>query len=179
MNIWTGSALYRKDFIQRNNIIFTPGAKNGQDREFIWKAVLKSERIVGTREVLSNYVVRKNSLVKNPEISKIHTLGCMRRIGTFIRKNTQNEKILSIFEKRLLPRGYTALVYFFAIRGFPYDKLLAISRNSGYRANLRRISSSYAKASEHIATMGLLIFPRLTILLFKLIGRILRKDLHD
>jgi len=179
MNIWTGSAIYRKDFIQRNDIIFTPGAKNGQDKEFIWKAVLKSNRIIGTRRILSNYVVRKGSLVKNAKISKAHTLGCMRRIGKFMRKNTQNERILSAFEKRMLPRSYTALIYFFAIRGFPDNRLLAISKNKGYRANLRKISLKYAKKSEFMATMGLLISPRFTILLFKFIGRLLRKDLLD
>ncbi|HDP79095.1 MAG TPA: glycosyltransferase [Mesotoga infera] len=179
MSIWTGSAIYRKAFLSKNHLQFVPGAKNGQDREFIWKAVLKAKRIVGTERILSNYVIRNNSLVKNKDISKAHTLGCIRRIGKYLRSNTRNERILSIFEKRIVPRDYTALVYFFAIRGFDKRKLLEIARNSGYRSQLKRIRLRYAKLSEYLATRALLLAPRATILLFRVVGRRLRKDLLD
>jgi len=179
MSIWTGSAIYRKAFLSKNHLQFVPGANNGQDREFIWKAVLKAERIVGTKRILSNYVIRNNSLVKNKDISKAHTLGCIRRTGKYLRSNTRNERILSIFEKRIVPRDYTALVYFFAIRGFDKRKLLEIARNSGYRSQLKRIRLRYAKLSEYLATRALLLAPRATIWLFRVVGRRLRKDLLD
>jgi len=179
VSIWTGSAIYRKSFIRSNNLTFVPGAVNGQDTEFIWKAVLVARRIVGTKKVLSNYLIRKNSLVKNSTISKIHKIGCSRRIGVYLRNHTKNDVLLSMFERRLLPRSYTTLIYFFAIRGFPKRKLIEIVNNRGYRSQLKRISLRYAKLSEYLATFSLVIAPRLTIWLFRTIGRRLRKDLVD
>jgi glycosyltransferase involved in cell wall biosynthesis len=177
LNIWIGSTLFNRAFLGKIDIKFIPGAKNGQDSEFIWKAILKATKVVGTKQVLSNYFIRENSLSKNPSISKMHELGCRRRFGYYLTSNTKNEELINIFEKRILPRNYSYLLYFLAIRGYRKKDLVKVAKNKNYRKNLKKVELKYAKLLEYLAIKSLLFSPSLTLSLFRLIGRHKRKDL--
>lgn len=176
ISIATGSAMYRKTFLEEIDLKFTPGATNGQDIEFRRKALLRAGKVVGTKTILFNYVIRKHSLVTNTDMSKFHALGCLRRFGVYLRKHTQSLEVISLFENYLLPRNYASMIQFFAIRGFSEKKLLDIARNPGYRDQLRKIRAKHSRPSEYLAVKGLLIFPKATIALFSFLGRRSRRS---
>jgi len=61
--IWTGSAIYRRDFLVNEKLSFVPRHWLGEDLEFIFKALFKAKRVASVSDVLAFYVRRRGSTV--------------------------------------------------------------------------------------------------------------------
>lgn len=62
IRVWTGSAAYRRTYLETAPLAFTPGCSAGEDREFIYKAVAGATSTLVLDDKLSYYVVRPGSL---------------------------------------------------------------------------------------------------------------------
>lgn len=78
--IWTGSALYRRSLIMDNEIKFDENCVNGEDLEFIFKALLNSKRIQFIEKILSYYVRREGSISNSYNIRRFDAIGALNRV---------------------------------------------------------------------------------------------------
>lgn len=94
MHIWTGSALYKKEFLDKEKIKFTEGCSNGEDQEFIIKCLSLSKKVIFLPQTLSYYVQRENSLTNSYDINRFEAIGAIERAARFI-----EEKNIDLFSK--------------------------------------------------------------------------------
>ena len=84
LRVWTGSVLYKRDFLSRHALKYTEGCTNGEDQEFIYKALAHANRVVFTDKVLSYYVKRKGSISNSFNIRRFDVVAAMLRAGRYI-----------------------------------------------------------------------------------------------
>lgn len=103
------NVIYRKAFLMRNHLSFTPHCWYGEDLEFVIKALLLAKRVTCVPEVLTFYVRHEESVTGRKEKywEKLLTLDEMfKRVENFISKSvyTSNEllKLLESYRKRHL-----------------------------------------------------------------------------
>lgn len=172
VSIWTGSAMYRREMIKKANLWFTPGAINGQDREFIWKSVVNAKSSIGTRAILSNYFQQEHSLVRNPSFTKIHTLGCKLRFEKYLLRMKWNQQLIDSYRRRILYPSYVEFVYFMVSAGFSDRKILEIVRNKRYLEQMGKIKLGDAKIRKLLTAKGLRLCPLLVIQVLKVRHRL-------
>ncbi|WDC84193.1 hypothetical protein PL321_18415 [Caloramator sp. mosi_1] len=80
MWIWTGSAVYKREFLLYHNLLYTIDCINGEDQEFILKAVVNSNNIVFINKVLSFYVQRKTSITNSYNIRKFDVINALKEL---------------------------------------------------------------------------------------------------
>ncbi|WP_075983032.1 glycosyltransferase family 2 protein [Bacillus massilinigeriensis] len=108
LHIWTGSIAYRRDLLIRNNLKYVEGCVNGEDQEFIIKALLSARRVFFISQVLSFYVQREGSISHIYNIKRFDALNALIRTYKFIRNKNdirlkkieyaiKNEKIIDNF----------------------------------------------------------------------------------
>lgn len=68
IKIWTGSAVYNKNFLLEKNIKFSEDCKYGEDTEFQLKAITQVSLLVFIPVVLSYYLQRQSSVMKSVNI---------------------------------------------------------------------------------------------------------------
>lgn len=96
--IWTASAIYKREFLLKNNLKYTEKCRNGQDLEFTIKALLCAERVIGLDEVLAYYVYRKGSVSRSNYYRKAKSVeGVLERI----REAMREKQLLEEFEDML------------------------------------------------------------------------------
>lgn len=79
MWIYTGSAVYRKEFLEEYNIEFTEGCANGEDQEFTIKALARASEVIFIDKSLSYYVLRKTSISNSYNIKRFDFIAAMER----------------------------------------------------------------------------------------------------
>jgi len=111
--IWTGSAIYRREFLLYNKLRYTPGCTYGEDVEFIVKAILMSERIMYIPELLAFYALREFSATQDvgtytnkKKFENLH--GVYKRVYGFIDSSTNDKSLLKLWQGRI---GLDLLTY--------------------------------------------------------------------
>lgn len=103
ISIWTASAIYRRENMLKFGIKFTPGSTNGEDTEFIMKALFHSKTVATVKESLAYYVQRTGSANKLCSTKQFHSVGSVTRLICYLSKNNASEDILRLLNKRRLP----------------------------------------------------------------------------
>ncbi|WP_162178792.1 glycosyltransferase family 2 protein [Thermotoga sp. Xyl54] len=62
--IWTGSAAYSRDFLNRNGLVYDERYYTGEDLAFEWEVLLKNPKVLVINKVLSFYVQHPGSITK-------------------------------------------------------------------------------------------------------------------
>ncbi len=105
LHIWTGNAIYKREFLLKEGLRYTPGCGNGEDVEFIVKAILKSERIMFVPELLSFYLMRESSVTRSTTLSirkRCETLyGVYECVNSFIESSTNNKELLRLWKRKI------------------------------------------------------------------------------
>ncbi len=103
--IWTGSAIYRREFLLYNNLRYTPGCAYGEDVEFIVKAILMSKSIMFIPDLLAFYVLRESSTtqtVTRTITSRFENLhGVYERVYSFIDSSTNDKNLLKLWQGKI------------------------------------------------------------------------------
>ena len=81
--VWTGSAVYRKEFLFKHGIGFAPGCVAGEDIEFILKALSLAESVYFSDEIRSCYVQRNLSVMHQYNVRKFDAVLALERINSF------------------------------------------------------------------------------------------------
>lgn len=81
MWIWTGSAAYRKVFLEKEGIRYTVGCRNGEDQEFTIKALSSAKKVAVMDQILSYYFYREGSVTNSFSVRKFDAVDAFRRAG--------------------------------------------------------------------------------------------------
>lgn len=162
------SAVFNRKLIETYGIRFVNGAKNGQDTEFIWKSIFHSERVICTKKILVDYLERPDSNVNNPELSKLHAIGCTLRTLKYLRYHDAEKELIELFENKVVPISFTSKIYFFAYKRMPRETIMKLIKNKNYRYWIKKAKLKYLGIREYIKSLLVLLAPELIIKLAKL-----------
>lgn len=107
---WLGSMAFKKDFLKKNNLKYTEGCINGEDKEFIFKSLSLSENVMFIEDTLSYYVQREGSITHSYNIRRFDAILALKRVQEFIEKYVNDsEKFkygISLDIERLIIESY-------------------------------------------------------------------------
>lgn len=135
---WTGSVLYRTDFLKSNLIYYQPGCTNGEDGEFIWKAIFLATRVACLPESLVKYVQRKGSAVRSPSLRRFHEIGALRRLKNFLIKNNAPFELIRIMEERIIPESYIRVLALLVASGLAKSEASVLLKHPFIRSEIRK-----------------------------------------
>jgi len=105
--IWTGSAVYKKSFLNSNDIYFPKGVASAEDIAFIFNALLKAKCVLCIEKVLSYHFLHEDSVMYTSKIKSLHTLKAMYLIESLLQNGTEEKEI---FMNKFKPRYYWSMV---------------------------------------------------------------------
>jgi len=109
-NMWicTGSAAFRKQILNENQLAYPVGCSNCEDQEFTIKVLSKADRVVFIDEVLSFYVSRDESMTNSCNIKKFDAIGALRRACSYLdeNKNEDLKKMADIIGTNILVENF-------------------------------------------------------------------------
>ncbi|MGL5615137.1 MAG: glycosyltransferase family 2 protein [Sarcina sp.] len=104
IRLWTGAIIYKKEFLDNNNLKFLEDAYAAEDLNFIFKALLKANNVKVINEELAFYYQRKESLTNKPDVKKnITVIESMEDVIKFIKNNNLAYDLADGVEKEFLP----------------------------------------------------------------------------
>lgn len=138
IRLWTGSIIYNKEFLNKNNLRFLEGAHGAEDLNFIFKSLLSSKKVRGIEDNLVFYCQREDSLTNNPDIYKnITVVESMEDVAKFIDENKLDKKLKEVIEKE-----FTSEHIMYQILGYLNSKTkkdtLSILKNKNVRKYLKK-----------------------------------------
>jgi glycosyltransferase involved in cell wall biosynthesis len=84
MWIYTGSAVYRKELLTKQDIIYTHGCVNGEDQEVTIKALASAKDVFFINSVLCYYVQRGTSISNSYNIKRFDTIEALTRTYKYL-----------------------------------------------------------------------------------------------
>jgi glycosyltransferase involved in cell wall biosynthesis len=96
MWIFTGSVVYKKEFLMQYNLKYTEGCANGEDQEFTIKALCRASEVVFIDKILSYYVQRETSISNSYNIKRFDVVAAMKRVYKYI-ENIGDSKLEIIY----------------------------------------------------------------------------------
>ncbi len=133
----TGSMIFRKSFLSKNNLYFTPGCNHGEDREFIVKAFSKSNRVSTISDVMFRYIVVNGSLSQVADLRRFEDVATYFRLAKYLEREMSDERFGEIVRNYVIPTRITSTFEYLAFNGYDKRKLRDISRNPSIRRSLK------------------------------------------
>lgn len=96
MRVWTASAAYKREMLERAEIDYTPGCINGEDQEYTFKALAKSDEVVYIDRVLSFYLSRTTSISSVYNVKKFDFYDAFRRAGAYMEGNPELKEVRDV-----------------------------------------------------------------------------------
>uniref|UniRef100_A0A7C5VKN2 Glycosyltransferase family 2 protein n=1 Tax=Fervidobacterium thailandense TaxID=1008305 RepID=A0A7C5VKN2_9BACT len=121
IHIGCNSALLQTNFLRENNVYFKPGARFGEDNEFIAKALYFAKKVFFVDSVICNAVSRGDSVTKTSTLAIFHNVASVKRLQAFF-KSRGEEEIARVIENEVLPFMYVWSLGGLAYNGYPYKK---------------------------------------------------------
>lgn len=165
IRLWTGSLIYKKEFLEENNLRLLEGAYAAEDLNFIFKALLSSNKVMGIKKSLSFYCEREGSLTKSPNIYKNMTLiDSMEDVSLFIEKNNLPVDLKEYIDKEFISEHimYQILGYLKSGREEEVLSILNDKRVKKYLKGAKIKSDRYGRSLAFYIKMAA-YFPRLFI----------------
>ncbi len=142
IRLWTGSLIYNKKFLKERNLKFLEGAHGAEDLNFIFKALLSSNKVKGLEECLVFYYQRKDSLTNKPDIYKnITVVKSMEDLIAFIKEKNLEENLKYIVEKEFMVEHimYQILGY---LKSDTKEDTLKVLKDNKVRRYLKKATSN-------------------------------------
>jgi len=136
--IWTGSALYKKRVLLKNNIFFNPNISYGEDQEFIAKALFHSSRVFCVHEAISYYALRPNSLTALPTLKQFQVIDMFSSLVEYFKAHNADERIIEIIQDYKIPFYLVDLISTFVHHESLKYKMLNMLRNKDIKKILKR-----------------------------------------
>lgn len=149
IKLWTGSLIYKKEFLEKNNIRFLENAYGAEDLNFIFKALLSSNKVMGIKDSLTFYCQRKESLTNNPNLEKnITVVKSMEDVSDFIIKNNLSSELKDFIEKEFISEHIMYQVLGYLKSGKEEEVLKVLNRRDikKYLKNSMLKSSRYGRS---------------------------------
>ena len=142
LRIWTGSIAYRRDFLLEHKIQYTEQCINGEDQEFIYKALSRAAKVISLPDVLSFYLQRSSSISNSYNVKKFDVVDAFKRVDAYFKTSSSGK--LQAISDLLLNREMTEN-YFFNLN-------TCLSNTQGIRIHdlLRDIDRTYPKLTQEM-----------------------------
>lgn len=131
IKIWTSSVIYNKSFLNENNILFKK-FRISQDINFQLNALIYSEKVLITNQILSNYHITKNSVMNRFNIFRFDAYYAIKDIEKTIENNekiNKSKEFLAI-KRRLAFKKLNGFVYNYTYNYLNFDKVVDSSEIS-------------------------------------------------
>jgi glycosyltransferase involved in cell wall biosynthesis len=119
-SICTGSAVYNRELIQKNGILYTEGCSNGEDQEFTYKLLVKAEKVKFVNKTLSYYRQRFSSATKSFNIKRLENIQAFFRIAEYFKENEVPRDIIEylvyVYIPEIFIRTFTSTYLFSKIK---------------------------------------------------------------
>ncbi|WP_410513142.1 glycosyltransferase family A protein [Paenibacillus sp. BR2-3] len=83
LRVWTGSIAFKRAFLLENGIEYTERCVNGEDQEFIYKALSRAPKVISIPDVLSYYLQRSTSISNSYNVQKFDVVGAFKRVHEY------------------------------------------------------------------------------------------------
>lgn len=108
MRILTGSAIFNKEFLLKNNLRYSEKFYCGEDLEFIFKSLIDAENVRFIDETLTFYVQRPGSITHSYNILKFQSISALKQAYEYI-ENKNRDELKDLSDKmlyRIIPDNY-------------------------------------------------------------------------
>ena len=119
------SFIIKNEIIKENKLYFYEGCINGEDQEFIVKAIVNAKYIYGINETLFYYVNRNGSISNSYNIKRFYAISAFERIKKFLEDNNFNI-LLKYVDNYLEP-----IEFYYLFRNYLTNQ----AKNKDYDAN--------------------------------------------
>lgn len=83
LRIWTGSIAYKRELLLLHGLKYTERCVNGEDQEFIYKALSRAARVITLPDILSFYLQRNTSISNSYNVKKFDVVGVFKRVDAY------------------------------------------------------------------------------------------------
>jgi glycosyltransferase involved in cell wall biosynthesis len=83
LRIWTGSIAYKRELLLQHGLQYTERCVNGEDQEFIYKALSRAARVITLPDILSFYLQRNTSISNSYNVKKFDVVGVFKRVDAY------------------------------------------------------------------------------------------------
>lgn len=85
LKIWTGSIAFKREFLLNHELKYTERCVNGEDQEFIYKALSRATKMITIPESLSFYLQRNTSITNSYNVRKFGVVSAFKRVDEYFR----------------------------------------------------------------------------------------------
>jgi len=164
--IWTGNAMYNKDFLIKNNIFFPEKIFFAPDVNFIFRALLRANHITCIEKSLSYYFIHSQSITKNFNIKRVHTIKAIYLLEILLKDGTEEKEI---FINKFKPEFYWNMINGLLLFDKNDEKtkeiVIRVMKNNFIRKELKK--RKFESLKGKIRKMLILYFPSMYISIFK------------
>ncbi|MDH6370719.1 glycosyltransferase involved in cell wall biosynthesis [Paenibacillus sp. PastF-3] len=83
LRIWTGSIAYKRELLLLHELQYTERCVNGEDQEFIYKALSRATRVITLPDILSFYLQRNTSISNSYNVNKFDVVDVFKRVDAY------------------------------------------------------------------------------------------------
>ncbi|MEK3663038.1 glycosyltransferase family A protein [Paenibacillus sp. FSL F4-0236] len=83
LRIWTGSIAYNRELLLLHGLQYTERCVNGEDQEFIYKALSRAATVITLPDILSFYLQRNTSISNSYNVKKFDVVGVFKRLDAY------------------------------------------------------------------------------------------------
>ncbi|MEK4344841.1 glycosyltransferase family 2 protein [Paenibacillus sp. FSL P4-0184] len=83
LRIWTGSIAYNRELLLLHGLQYTERCVNGEDQEFIYKALSRAATVITLPDILSFYLQRNTSISNSYNVKKFDVVGVFKRVDAY------------------------------------------------------------------------------------------------
>lgn len=181
LSIWNGSALYNKNMLDVDGIRYTEGCINGEDQEFIYKALSQAEEVYFIKHVLSYYLQRGSSISFSYNPKRMDVIGALERSGAYLEEEGVSGEVVETLTQRNLLKEYVTNVFSCIVslknsKAYSTRKAFTVVKDDiqQYEAGLHSRVAGIYKATSGLGTaekMKYFLFFNFPVVYFDLITR--------
>lgn len=152
--ICTGSALYKRDLIIKNNLKYTVGCTLCEDSEFRFKCLFHAGRVSTVNESLAFYHQHENNSVKKNLTGRFHAVAAFQRLEHYFESMPylQRKDCIEIIKTQVIPRQLISDLIFFAKNEYGRNIFFRTAQSKPIREKLKKLKfkSQYKKTWFYI-----------------------------
>lgn len=148
--LWTGSVLYRRDFLKDNKIVYDPRFSYGEDQLFNIMCLFNAKIVYCVRKSLSYYVQRKNSLTKKITLKNIDYPLAMLEAYRYLELHGADTEVLNYMENYRIPLSVLYTLISFKLNGL-YNEFKEKYDEEFFLNHLRKLRFGPKIIREYVA----------------------------
>ena len=99
LNYHMCSFIIKRSVLSRNNILFTPNCKYGEDNEFIIKALCNCKKVDIIKKTIFQYTLRNTSAVHKFSMDRLDSIYAAKRVENYVLKKINNPIIRELLKQ--------------------------------------------------------------------------------